>query len=222
MSSIYSAASEDFPSDSNELECGLSHSAKLIPSPAPSSPSAGPEHQSIQTSRHLQPNASGQMELTLTPSEPFAAGFPAKTSAKRSRARSELTAANPGLSTNCSDLSTKSNQDSSSSKTHIGFAVSDWIASSGSSMISGMMRSGMCSELPTLGRRIVVDASTLWPTPTATRRSGLQSHGKNAILGPLNPMFLEWLMGFPINHTNVEFSETPSSHKSLKSSGGRS
>ena len=37
----------------------------------------------------------------------------------------------------------------------------------------------------------------LWPAPTASRRSGLQSHGRNAILGPLNPQFLALAHGIP-------------------------
>jgi hypothetical protein len=39
------------------------------------------------------------------------------------------------------------------------------------------------------------------PTPTANRRSGLQSHGKNAILGSLNPDWVELLMGWPLSWT---------------------
>jgi hypothetical protein len=43
----------------------------------------------------------------------------------------------------------------------------------------------------------------LWPTPTADRYSGLQSHGQNAILGSLNPVFVEFLMGYPRDYTEV-------------------
>jgi hypothetical protein len=90
---------------------------------------------------------------------------------------------------------------------------------------SGMMRSGIAYRLPTLARLTFVIGRGLlptpvkydatpggpgnhyqglgwmarhrWPTPTASRRSGLQSHGKNALLGLLNPRWVEWLMGFP-------------------------
>ena len=53
--------------------------------------------------------------------------------------------------------------------------------------------------------------ANLWPTPTANRRSGLQSHGKNAILGVLNPRWVEWLMGYPIKWLSPNYapSETP-------------
>ncbi|MDQ6708816.1 MAG: hypothetical protein M3Z85_22885 [Acidobacteriota bacterium] len=41
------------------------------------------------------------------------------------------------------------------------------------------------------------------PTMTANRWSGLQSHGVNAMLGPLNPEWCEWFMGFPIGWTGL-------------------
>jgi len=40
--------------------------------------------------------------------------------------------------------------------------------------------------------------------------------------GKLNPTWVEWLMGFPLGWTDLGDSETPSSRKSSKSSGGRS
>lgn len=42
-----------------------------------------------------------------------------------------------------------------------------------------------------------VVAEEMWPTPTADHRSGLQSHGDNAILGQLNPEWVLQLMGMP-------------------------
>lgn len=64
----------------------------------------------------------------------------------------------------------------------------------------------------------------IWPTPTASRRSGMQSHGKNAFLGVVNPEFLSWLMGFPSNWLNPLYapSETRSSRKSEPNSLGPS
>ena len=44
----------------------------------------------------------------------------------------------------------------------------------------------------------------MWPTPTADRYSGLQSHGQNAILGSLNPNWVEWLMGYPSGWTDLK------------------
>jgi hypothetical protein len=53
-----------------------------------------------------------------------------------------------------------------------------------------------------------------WPTPTANRRSGLQSHGVNALTGPLNPVWVEWLMGFPPEWTGSARLATRSSRRS--------
>lgn len=64
----------------------------------------------------------------------------------------------------------------------------------------------------------------LWPTPTANRRSGLQSHGVNFVLGTLNPMWVAWFMGFPMNWLGTSFTllATPSSRKSHTSSDEKS
>lgn len=51
----------------------------------------------------------------------------------------------------------------------------------------------------------LAEMANLWPTPTANRRSGLQSHGRNAILGVLNPRWVEWLMGYPIRWLSPNF-----------------
>lgn len=60
----------------------------------------------------------------------------------------------------------------------------------------------------------------LWPTPTANRWSGLQSHGRNLILGLLNPRWVEWLMGFPIGWCDPNYapSETPLCPRSRRQS----
>src|SRR5579885_1719415 len=49
---------------------------------------------------------------------------------------------------------------------------------------------------------------SMFPTPTASRRSGLQTHGKNIVTGQLNPMWVEWLMGFPTGWTDLDRSAT--------------
>jgi len=54
----------------------------------------------------------------------------------------------------------------------------------------------------------VVTAREQLPTPTAQRRTGLQSHGRNVIGGQLNPTWVEWLMGWPIGWTDCEASVT--------------
>jgi hypothetical protein len=72
-----------------------------------------------------------------------------------------------------------------------------------------------------------------WPTPTARDwKSGASNlHNKNCRPlnevvfkseggGPLNPTWVEWLMGFPLGWTESSPSETPSSRSSRKSSQG--
>ena len=46
-------------------------------------------------------------------------------------------------------------------------------------------------------------AVKMWPTPTANRRDGLQSHGVNAVSGSLNPNWVEVLMGYPVGWTDL-------------------
>jgi hypothetical protein len=88
----------------------------------------------------------------------------------------------------------------------------------------------------------------LWPTPDASafgavdvqkmlaRRERIKATAKNgngfgltigqAIAvsdgGPLNPEWVEWLMGFPAGWSALELSEMPSSRRSRKSSGEQS
>ena len=48
-----------------------------------------------------------------------------------------------------------------------------------------------------------------FPTPTANRWDGLQSHGVNVVSGQLNPTWVEWLMGYPPGWTDCGDSGTP-------------
>lgn len=54
------------------------------------------------------------------------------------------------------------------------------------------------------GGKNLQTAVAMMPTPTANRRDGLQSHGRNIVSGSLNPMWVEWLMGFPIGWTDLK------------------
>ena len=58
----------------------------------------------------------------------------------------------------------------------------------------------------------------LWPTPTAhiSKEAGYPAEGRRNTPtlsyqagGRLNPQWVEWLMGYPINHTALKPSETP-------------
>jgi hypothetical protein len=70
-------------------------------------------------------------------------------------------------------------------------------------------------------------AVRMWPTPAhrdyrfpnakpySERGGGKKGEQlPNAVGGPLNPAWVEWLMGFPSGWTDCELSETPSSLKS--------
>jgi len=72
----------------------------------------------------------------------------------------------------------------------------------------------------------------MYPTPTtkanqmcpsmSARGSACRNLREDAAGGALNPMWVEWLMGFPLGWTALDASETPSSRRSLRSSAGRS
>ena len=76
-------------------------------------------------------------------------------------------------------------------------------------------------------------AVKMWPTPTQHGNNNRQGISKKAgdglatavrresLSGSLNPTWVEWLMGFPIGHTDLNHSETQSFRKSLSKSGKR-
>jgi hypothetical protein len=81
----------------------------------------------------------------------------------------------------------------------------------------GMTVDGCVYEHPMSGRRITAIDGLLWPTPTAhnSREGGYPAeHTRNTPTlsakagGKLNPQWVEWLMGWPINHTASKQLET--------------
>jgi len=93
-----------------------------------------------------------------------------------------------------------------------------------------------CSGLRSSGanRTEILQALKKWPTPVARDhrspgRSRLERTGgkeeeclPQAVGGPLNPTWVEWLMGFPLGWTDLGRLATRSSRKSPKSSGEQS
>lgn len=93
------------------------------------------------------------------------------------------------------------------------------------------------STSPSLATAVALAEQGMWPTPTASdARKGYSSppgpandrgretlsgqvQVRGQVRGQLNPQFVEWLMGFPIDWTAVTPSETHSSPKSQSGSG---
>jgi hypothetical protein len=72
------------------------------------------------------------------------------------------------------------------------------------------------SEYPSSGGDGLATAVNRWPTPTVWDGAGKPNTapegGPNlstVVGGQLNPMWVEWLMGFPLGWTDLEDSETP-------------
>lgn len=68
----------------------------------------------------------------------------------------------------------------SSRKTSRPFAVGDWKSSSGASLRSGMMRSGIAYPLPPLAPLTAETESGLWPTPTISGGHNRKGVSKNS------------------------------------------
>ena len=98
-------------------------------------------------------------------------------------------------------------------------------------------RTGRPTNLPEMVHCVL---GKLWPTPQASdnrdrgnlssgavqrlaskRKQLMLSQVVSEFSGQLNPMWVEWLMGFPADHTALNALETPLSRKSQKSSGGQ-
>jgi hypothetical protein len=118
------------------------------------------------------------------------------------------------------DLSASCNPLGLSSKMSQCFALEDWTRYSGASLRSGMMRSGTVFPLPPLVPLTKGTGSGLWPTPQASDSKNRGHLGMPAVQrrlsigkqlnlsmvvsntsGNLNPQWVEWLMGFPNDHT---------------------
>ena len=105
-------------------------------------------------------------------------------------------------------------QDSCSWKTSQQSLITDSEPYSQTLPISGMLDNGRLYELPIVGRRMnETDGGVCFPTPTAhdAKKGAYPSEynrntpGIAVILGGKpSPMFQEWQMGWPINHTALK------------------
>jgi len=150
--------------------------------------------------RSTSPQTGSQLTL-------FAEDSPAKTSALPGEVAGS-TAPSQGFGVSIAASLRKRVRPGSSSKTPPSFALEVWTQCSGALMRSGMMRSGTVSRLTPLAHLTGGIASGLLPTPLASetgfRRSKFPQGGTSlstALGGIPNPLFVEWLMNFPPNHT---------------------
>lgn len=113
--------------------------------------------------------------------------------------------------------SEKSNRSLSLSKMYQPFDLKDLPWSYKIYTRTGTMRNGIVYPLPPSVLHTEGIVSGFWPTPTASehkfRLKGNTQASKcleamartgqldSENIGPLNPQFVEWLMGFPIDHT---------------------
>lgn len=155
---------------------------------------------------------------------------PAKTSVSQGKAQGSM---EPEVDSGGSSTGLSGNQprSGSSSKTSAPFAIEDWIEFSGRSLRSGMMRNGIVYPLQPSALLTKGTGSGSWPTPTANGsiRCSMKAAYKEAkrlhpqgrytlatkmaeMVGPvngfLNPVWIEWLMGFPLGWTELNNSET--------------
>src|SRR6266704_634739 len=157
----------------------------------------------------------------------FVGDSPARISASRRERASASSAHGPAFGRSLREYSARYGLDLHWLKMFPPFEVAGLPWSYKISGRSGLMRSGIVFRLPPLARLTGETESLssptwrarsgdrssgakLLPTLTASRWSGLQSHGVNAMLGPLNPEWCEWFMGFPIGWTELPLWDEPS------------
>ena len=169
-----------------------------------------------------------------------AAASPARTSATRAEC-SDLKA----TEADCGGSSTESlanwDRSSSSWRTSQLCLTGEWQKFSDRLPIAGSMRNGRLFPRALWARHTCDSECSLWPTPTASmdgRGFGIPLHERSgrykletvrrvhALVGEhgwrIHPHFTEALMGYPMDHTAIEESATPSCPISRKSSGGQS
>jgi len=150
----------------------------------------------------------------------FRAGFPVRTFQSRDAATGS-TASGPGSGWKWPASFAKFDPDSCMWKTRQCSLLGDLSEFSETWPRSGSMRSGECSERRTLEPRTSGSGVGFWPTPAARdfRYPNAKSYSArgggrkgeqlpNAVGGPLNPPWVEWLMGWPVGWTDLKPLET--------------
>jgi hypothetical protein len=194
--------------------------SKSIPTAAKSSfngngTASSPNSRSGMTYVHSREHRGEAQSMLL------AEASPARTSVPLQEEEGKASAGNGAASgANLQGSLAKWDRDSCSWRTRRCLSREDLAGFSGTWPRWGMMQDGECWELATPVPRTGGNGSGLWPTPTANRWDGLQSHGVNVITGSLNPTWVEWLMGFPLGWTSLEPLEMRKFRQWLRSHGG--
>lgn len=184
-----------------------------------------------------------QSDLFQTVSTPFAEDFLAKISATRAKARALKKEQDRASFVKSLDLLASWSQDTLSWRTYQRCLLEEWELSSEAWPRSGMMHNGTAYQLPPLVPLTDATEYGLLPTPVTSRwdkgsreiwnemlhacaDQGCQSCTNHRDdLGPrlensgpkMSVHLLEWMMGFPIDHTVNDAWGTPSFRKLLKS-----
>ena len=139
-------------------------------------------------------------------------GFPARTSQPQEKAQG-LTESDQGCGEKWQGSFAKYDPDTHSLRTHQCSLLEDLTESCQTLPAWGLMRDGECWEQPTLALRIRGTESGLWPTPTAhnAKETNAPSEAKrneptlaSRVGGKLNPTWVEWLMGWPLEWTDLK------------------
>lgn len=164
----------------------------------------------------------------------FRAAFLAKTSAQQEKAQAS-TESEAGSGPRWLESSVRFDRGSSSWRTHRTLFDEVLPESSVTLPLSGMMRGGVVYQPWNLERLTEeIDCGSLLPTPTATQygttNNGKRSDGTTFATagtpslstlagGPLNPNWVEWLMGWPIGWTDCDALETDKCQQWLQEHG---
>jgi hypothetical protein len=157
----------------------------------------------------------------------FQGDFLARTYPQQGRAQ-ELTEPGQVCGSTWQELSVKYDLDSRSWRTHLCLWDEALQWSSVTLPKWGMTRSGALFQHPTAERPISGTGSGLWPTPTAhnAKETNAPSEANrneptlaSRVGGHLNPMWVEWLMGWPPGWTDLKPLETAKCQSWLQQHG---
>lgn len=235
MSSTSFQESAVSASGSKEPECEPSRSVKSSRSVKQSCDKLGQPSQSIEISDGFPHSTLAQTEFPLMSS---AADSRAKTLAWQETAP-ELTDIVVVSGENTPELLAKYDRASSSWRTSQLCLVGDLSEFSETWPRSGLMRSGIAYQRPTLVPGNFGTEFGLWPTPNATAFKGGRLSPRRGVANPERNNWQDWcslvlgqrypapetaeqVMGLPIGHTEIKQLEIPLSHKFQNLSGGQS